>query len=94
MTNSDASPTSTRSFLRTNQGLLYLAVVLAVPAFILALLIGLNPAFTAAILVLFVIVSFLVHRCRGRQTPRDPNSVSNVSTTGLADLGVRAHSAD
>ena len=49
MTSSEAPNTSARSFLRTNQGLLYLAVVLAVPAFILSLLIGLNPAFTAAI---------------------------------------------
>jgi hypothetical protein len=82
MTSSEAPSKSARSFLRTNQGLLYLAVVLAVPAFILSLLIGLNPAFMAAILILFVAVSFLVHRWRGRRTPRDPNSVSNVSTTG------------
>ncbi len=83
MTTSEFSAPSTRSFLRTNQGLLYLAVVLAVPVFILSLLIGLNPAFTAAIVVLFVIVSFPVHRWRGRRTPRNPNSVSHVSTTGV-----------
>ncbi len=89
MTSNETSTTSARSFLRTNQGLLYLAVILAVPAFILSLLIGLNPAFTSAILVLFVVVSFLVHRWRGRRTSRDPNSVSNVSTTGaLATVAV------
>ena len=83
MTSSETSVTSAPSFLRTNQGLLYLAVMLAVPAFILSLLSGLNPAFTAAILVLFVIVSFGVHRWRGRRSPRDPNSVANISSTGV-----------
>lgn len=89
MTSSETPSTSARSFFRTSQGQLYLAVILAVPAFLLSLLIGLNPAFMAAILVLFVIVSFLVHRWRGRRTPRNPNSVSNISTTGaLAAVAV------
>jgi hypothetical protein len=79
----ETSFAGTQSFLRANQGLLYLCGVLAIPAFAVSVLIGLNPAFTAAILALFMVVSFSIQRWRRRRTKEHSNAVGDLSRTGL-----------
>lgn len=68
---------------RSNQGLLYMALILAVPAYILSLLIGLNPIFTTGLLVLFLGVAFVVRRWRSSRSAKSTNAPGNVSITGV-----------
>jgi hypothetical protein len=67
------------SFLRSNTGLVYLAVLLAVPAYLLGFLIGLSPAFTTPLLVLVVAGTFAVLRWR----KRSGNAFGDVTTSGV-----------
>ncbi len=72
-----------RSFLRTNMGLIYLAAALAVPSYILSVLVGLNPAFTTVLLLLFVGVVWLLQRRQSRSNPEYlRNSLGSVTGTG------------
>lgn len=69
-------------FLRTNMGLVYLAAIVGVPAFILSVLVGLNPAFTIGIFVLFFIATVLVQKWRRRRGPTSERAWS-VGLTGI-----------
>ena len=86
----DRTADAQRGFLRTNAGIVYLAVVVAIPFVTASLLIGLNIVFTVALLVLFVGVSFAVHRWRIRRNP-GMDGPGAISATGIvAAVGVFA----
>jgi Haem-binding domain len=88
MNTSDAkaenTPTeSASSFFRTNQGLLYLTLIAALPAFVLSLMIGLNPGFTAVLLVLFFLVAYGIDRLRSRGGPATRKGLGSITGTGV-----------
>lgn len=75
------------SFLRSNTGLVYLALVLAVPTYVIGFLIGLSPAFTTPIVVLIVAGAYGILRWRGRTA----RSFGDVTAPGaLAAVAVFA----
>ena len=82
-----------RSFLRMNAGIIYLAVIVAVPLVLASILFGLNAAFPLALLVLFTAVAFAAHRLRARRHPdrADTPGPTHPDRHPGDGCGVRAH---
>lgn len=70
-------------FLKSNPGLLYLAVIAGIGLVILSVLIGLDPPFVIVLELLFIGAVILVQRLRSKRNPAAGTGAKGITATGV-----------
>lgn len=76
------SGSSPGSLWKTNSGLVYLAIVTAIPLALVSLFIGLDPPFALFLEVMFLVAAYFVHRWRAKRRPETEVGAGHITRTG------------